>query len=156
VFENPREFVVGNVSALSAERTQYRDWSFGDFVTWAKDQGRELSVADAQTHFGLRYSDALEVKWSHHQAGDVRSGGWAGIGTKGGFTLGILLNGGFLVQFRKADDSPVTDVKLGERGDYVAWQDNLFDHTWKALQDSDFLTVRWWDSEHPKPRAPAV
>jgi hypothetical protein len=156
MFENPAEFLIGNISATGAERLQYRDWSFGDFVSWTEGQGKHLSVADAQARFGIRYSDALEVKWSHHCAGDLRPGGWAGFGDKGGFTLGILVTGMFLIQFRKADDSPVTDVTLSERGDYVAWQSNLFDHTWESLEDSDFLTIRWWDSAHPKIRPPAV
>ncbi|SRR6266516_3376727 len=156
MFDNPSELVCGNVSALSAERLQYREWSFGDFVAWTKLQGKQLSIADAEAQFGIRQSDALEVKWSHHQAGVVRPGGWAGFGKQGGFTLGILISGAFLIQFRKADDAPVTDFKLAERGDFVAWESLVFDHTWMALQDSDFLTIRWWDSKHPKIRPPAV
>jgi len=154
MFHNTRDFVSGNAALPSADKALHRDWFIGDFVAWAKRRGERLSTVDALTRYGLRYADAFEVKWSHHPAGQSRPDGWADPGT--GFTLGLLISGAFLVQFRKPNTTDVKDVQLVEKGDYVAWRSSVFDHTWKALRESDFLTVRWWDADNPKNRASAV
>jgi hypothetical protein len=154
MFDNPTDFQAGNLAALSVDKLRYRDWSIGDFVKWAEGNGEHLSIPDAITKYGLRYSNAIEVKWSHHPAGQSRPGGWAGPGT--GFTLGLLVSGAFVVQFRKPDTTDVKDVNLTEKGDYVAWRSAMFDHTWNALKESDFLTIRWWDAANPHQSASAV
>jgi hypothetical protein len=141
MLDNPLDFFSGNIAQASPEKTTYRDWAFGDFVTWARKRGNQLTVDDARGQFGLRYSESLEVKWSHHPAYEPRPGGWADPGT--GFTLGILISGRFLIQFRKPNSTVIQEVTLTRQGDSVAWRSAAFEHTWKALEESEFLTVRW-------------
>src|SRR5437016_12834120 len=147
MFDNSYDFQVGNIAEPSAEKDQYNQWSFGDFVTWSGG-AEKLSKSDARKCFGPRYSEGVEVKWSHHKAGEQRPNGWANPGT--GFTLGILISGAFLVQFRSPGSEQIHQVRLEKRGDYVVWRSALFDHTWQALKESDFLTVRWWDADNAK------
>jgi hypothetical protein len=147
--DDSSDFQIGNIAKSSAENDHFNQWSLGDFVKWSAAVGESLSSADATMRFGLRYTEAIEVKWSHHQAGESRKNGWAPPGT--GFTLGILISGAFLEQFRPpGSKSPPHEIRLENGGDYVAWRSALFEHNWQALKESDFLTIRWWDPNHPR------
>jgi hypothetical protein len=147
VFDNPSEFQVGNIADPSREKTKFNQWSVGDFVKWSGGPSK-LSAADARKIFGLRFSPVIEVKWSHHAAEEVRPNGWAAPGT--GFTLGVLISGAFLERFRLPGSDEIRDFRLEKRGDYIAWRSAQFYHTWQALKESDFLTIRWWDADNPK------
>jgi hypothetical protein len=146
MFDNYSNFQRGNIANPSAEKDQFKQWSLGDFVKWAAATGKSLSTADATLQYGLRYTDAIEVKWSHHPAGDQRD--WAPPGT--GFTLAILICGAFLEEFRLPGSESIEAFRLESRGEYIAWRNQLFEHKWQALVESDFLTIRWWDQNHPR------
>ena len=77
----PAELMLGNAAAPSEEKARFRDWFVGDFARWAAGAGRELTPHDARERYGLRYTSAIEVKWSHHPAGEPRPDGWAPPGT---------------------------------------------------------------------------
>jgi len=148
VLGNSSDFQTGNIAESNADKVHFNQWSLGDFVRWSALIGERLSSTDAIARFGLRYTEAIEVKWSHHQAGEWRSNGWAPPGS--GFTLGILISGEFREEFRFPGSEPFPPVFLQNRGDYVAWRSVLLEHRWQALAESDFLTIRWWDSNHPR------
>ncbi len=146
MFDNPSAFQTGNIARSSPEKNDFKQWSVGDFVRWSALSGKRLSSSDATTRFGLRYTEGIEVKWSHHPAGDERE--WAPPGS--GFTLGILISGAFLEQFRLPGSEQTRDFRLEKPGDYVAWRNVLLEHKWLALSESGFLTIRWWDPVHPR------
>jgi hypothetical protein len=109
-----------------ADGLQHRGWFVGHFVDPAA---------------GPRHSLDVEVKWSHHLAGDASTsvvvGDWRA-------TLTLLVQGRFAVMV----DGEQT--LLERPGDYAIWSpapDRW--HSWRALVDSVMLTVRW-----PSGRAP--
>ncbi len=100
------------------EAVKRRGWFIGEFITPADDP---------------RSTNALEVKWGIHAAGDRRYE-WAGPSAT--FTLSILISGRFWVQFLDGD------IRLDSQGDYVLWRPEVA-HSWWAEEDSVVLTVRW-------------
>ncbi len=153
MFDDSSKFQTGNIAKSSTEKDHFNEWSVGDFVKWSTAKGESLSSSDATARFGLRYTEGIEVKWSHHEAGAWRDKDkgkvWAPPGT--GFTLGILIRGAFREQFRRPGwESECHEIQLRNRGDYVAWRSALFEHNWQALDESEFLTIRWWDPIHPR------
>jgi mannose-6-phosphate isomerase-like protein (cupin superfamily) len=80
-----------------------------------------------------RHSDAVEIKWGVHPAGDARPE-WV-RGERRTAVL-ILVSGRFQVEF------PGRTVELTEQGDYVVWGPGV-DHSWCALEESVVVTVRW-------------
>jgi hypothetical protein len=93
-------------------------WFMGHFITPEDD---------------LRSTEALEVKWAVHKAGDQRTE-WA-VNNEAA-TLSILINGRFCLQFEEGD------ILLSREGDYVLWCSGV-PHCWFAESDSTILTVRW-------------
>ena len=82
---------------------------------------------------GLRQSKDVEIKWGIHTAGEVRDG-WVTGETR--TTMAVLISGKCEAIFR---DRAIT---LSQPGDYVMWGPGT-DHTWKSLEDSVVMTVRW-------------
>jgi len=80
-----------------------------------------------------RHSDAVEVKWGVHPAGDRRA---AWVRGEERTALLVLVSGRFRMDF------PDGSVTLGEPGDYVVWGKGV-DHSWYAEEDSVEITVRW-------------
>lgn len=80
-----------------------------------------------------RHSDAVEIKWGVHPAGDERAQ-WATGETR--TALLVLISGRFRVEL------PGRSVLLSEPGDYVVWGKGV-DHSWRAEEQSTVLTVRW-------------
>ncbi|RFU43535.1 signal peptidase I [Actinomadura logoneensis] len=80
----------------------------------------------------IRHSDAVEIKWGVHPAGERRAQ-WATGDER--TALLVLIGGRFRMEF------PGRDVVLAEQGDYVVW--DKVDHSWEAEEDSTVLTVRW-------------
>jgi hypothetical protein len=111
-------------------------------VTSAKERERRRCGASwlVVGHFvapadGPRLSLDVEVKWSHHPAGDASTrvvvGDWRA-------SLTLLVQGRFAVWV----DGEQT--LLEQPGDYVIWSpapDRW--HSWRALADSVMVTVRW-------------
>lgn len=96
---------------------QYRGWFLGHFV-------RPASV---------RSTEAVEVKWGVHPAGDKRAGWTSGEQRT---TLVVLVSGQFRV------DLSAGQILMQRQGDYGVWGPGI-EHTWEALEDSIVLTVRW-------------
>jgi hypothetical protein len=106
---------VGNAAIDSKD---HRGWIIGHF----------LDDAD-----GVRVSDAVEIKWGIHPAGEQRHD-WQ---TDEERTTVILLVQG---QFRIELSSGIFVLK--EQGDYAMWGPGI-DHSWQAEKDSVIITVRW-------------
>ncbi len=106
------------------ESEQYRGWLVGHFIDPANG--------------AVRKTDALEVKWGIHPAGQKRPEWTEGEDRS---TLVIMVSGRFRVDL--SSDS----VTLTRQGDYVTWGPGI-DHSWQAESDSVVITVRW-------PSAPA-
>lgn len=80
-----------------------------------------------------RNTEAIEVKWGIHPAGDRRDGWTSGEQRS---TLLILVSGRFRL------DLTTERVTLERQGDYVVWGKGI-DHSWQAEDDSVVITVRW-------------
>ena len=102
------------------EADKHRGWLMGHFIDPA--------------HGTVRATDALEVKWGIHPAGQQRPAGWT-IGEQRS-TLLLMVSGRFRL------DLMVGSVTLKRQGDYVAWGPGI-DHSWQAEEDSVVITIRW-------------
>ena len=107
--------VFGNAIIEGANRW---GWFVGHFITPSEDP---------------RSTEALEVKWAVHKAGDSRTQ-WA-VNTEA-TTLSILISGRFRLQFEDKE------ILLFRESDYVLWCSGV-SHCWVAESDSTILTVRW-------------
>lgn len=107
--------ITGNAQS---EADQRRGWFLGSFIRPEDDP---------------RSTDAVEVKWGTHAAGEGRSQ-WAEPAAV--TTLSLLISGRFCVQF------PEREVILAVPGDYVLWLPSVA-HSWQAEADSVIVTVRW-------------
>ena len=96
---------------------QHRGWLMGYFVP-------EESP---------RHTDALEVKWGVHPAGQKRPE-WSTDEKRS--TLVLLVSGRFHVEMSEGK------ALLQRQGDYLVWGPGI-DHTWEAEEDSVVITVRW-------------
>lgn len=111
---------IGNAEHF--QTTPTRGWFLGPFID--------------PTH-GPRHSP-VEVKWSTHPPGDGR----ADISPGGdAATVTILISGKFELTFPDEDPSHVT---LTRPGDYAVYGPGVA-HTWRAIDESVVLTVRWRD-----------
>jgi len=82
---------------------------------------------------GIRASDAVEVKWGVHPAGEDRDA-WATDEQR--TSLLLLVRGRFRL------DLSVGSVTLEKEGNYAVWGPGI-DHCWQAEEDSIVITVRW-------------
>jgi hypothetical protein len=108
-------------------------WHFGNAKVDGKDRrgwfiGYFLGESD-----GVRATDAIEVKWGSHPAGEGRPE-WST--DEHHASLLLLISGRFRQDF--ADGSLI----LKEQGDYVIWGPGI-SHSWQAEEDSVVITVRW-------------
>jgi len=108
---------VGNATD---EADEHRGWLLGHFMAEPGDPS-------------IRATNALEVKWGIHPAGQERPAWTSGeVRT----TMVILVSGRFYVNLT------VGKVLLDRQGDYAVWGPGI-DHSWKAEGDSVVITVRW-------------
>jgi quercetin dioxygenase-like cupin family protein len=98
---------------------QHRGWLLGHFL----DAG----------YAGPRSTEALEVKWGIHPAGEARPE-WTADDQRTAMLL--LVSGRFRL------DLTTGTTTLERQGDYVVWGPGI-DHSWQAEQDSVVITVRW-------------
>lgn len=98
---------------------RYRGWLLGHFV----------DAADGAP----RSTQAVEVKWGLHPAGQARAG-WTEDDQR--HTMVILVSGRFRL------DLSVGTTTLERQGDYVVWEPGI-DHSWQAENDSTVITIRW-------------
>ena len=108
---------VGNATD---EADEHRGWMLGHFMS-------EPGGAS------IRATNALEVKWGIHPAGQERPAWTSGDDRT---TMVILVSGRFYVNLT------VGSVLLERQGDYAVWGPGI-DHSWKAEDDSVVITVRW-------------
>ena len=106
---------VGNAAIDSKD---HRGWLIGHF----------LDDAD-----GVRASDAVEIKWGIHTAGEERHA-WQTDEDR--TTVILLVRGRFRLEL-----STGTFV-LHEEGDYAMWGPGI-NHSWHAEEDSVIVTIRW-------------
>lgn len=100
------------------EGDKHRGWLVGHFIEPAH---------------GVQNSTDVEIKWGVHEAGEERPD-WTKGETRTSFM--VLISGRFLQRL------PDRDVELAKPGDYVMWGPGIV-HTWRALERSVMLTVRW-------------
>ena len=79
-----------------------------------------------------RHSEAVEIKWGVHPAGERRAG-WVTDDPRS--ILSLLISGRFRI------DLPDRSVVLAEQGDYVVFRG--VNHTWQAEEESIVVSVRW-------------
>lgn len=111
------DWYTGNANT---DADAHRGWLLGHFI---KPDG------------DVRATEAVEVKWGIHPAGQERPDGWSTGETRS--TVVILVSGRFQIDLT-GDGGAV----LAEQGDYVVWGPGT-DHTWRAREDSTVVTVRW-------------
>lgn len=109
------EVTLGNAAADGARGTW--GWFVGHFVR----QGDP------------RHTEAVEVKWGVHQAGESRPVPAPGLGCT---SLSILVRGRFRLTF------PDGEALLVTPGDYALWPPGVA-HGWTAEEDCVVVTVRW-------------
>jgi len=80
-----------------------------------------------------RATNALEIKWHTHPAGDLKPAWTRSIEAT---SLAILIRGRFTFHF------PEQEILLTQQGDYVLWTPGVF-HRWQAEEESVVLTIRW-------------
>ncbi len=107
--------LVGNAGADGAA---HRGWLVGHFA----------GVPGAPN-----CSEAVEVKWGVHPAGERRA--TAAVNATA-TTLSVLVRGRFRLRF------PERVVVLEREGDYALWPPGVA-HDWLAEAESIVLTVRW-------------
>lgn len=107
---------VGNAGR---EALEYRGWFIGHFI----DPSRGSQ----------RISQAVEVKWGVHPAGEHRQA-WNGDSTA--HTMTLLISGRIVIDF------PAGQAVLSEQGEYALWEPGT-GHSWRAEEDSIAITVRW-------------
>jgi quercetin dioxygenase-like cupin family protein len=81
----------------------------------------------------VRATEALEVKWGTHPAGQQRPEWTSGDDRT---TMLLMVSGKFRL------DLTTGSTTLQHQGDYVVWGPGI-DHSWQAEEDSVVVTVRW-------------
>lgn len=97
------------------------------------DFGRDCTTEGLDAADGVRASDAVEIKWGVHPAGEEHHA-WQSDEQR--TTVILLVQGQFRIEL-----SSGTFV-LKEQSDYVMWGAGI-DHSWHAEEDSTSITVRW-------------
>jgi hypothetical protein len=116
--------VAGEVSWGNAvdegSKADRRGWFIGHFVAPGA---------------GPAATDAVEVKWGVHGAGETKAiEGVNQIAT----TMSLLVSGRFRLDFPSHGRS----VTLARPGDYALWSPGV-SHRWHVLDDAVVITVRW-------------
>ena len=108
------EWATGNALSDGAD---HRGWLIGHFM----DPG------------SIRHSGSVEVKWAFHPKGEERAEWVTGETCT---TLLVLISGTFQIDLSEGARA------LVDQGDYAMWGPGV-DHSWRALEDSVVVTVRW-------------
>jgi quercetin dioxygenase-like cupin family protein len=102
----------------ASDGRDYRGWIVGHFV------GDERNV---------RASEAVEIKWGIHPAGEGRPD-WTTDEQR--TTVLLLVKGRFRLELT------VGTIVLKDQGDYAMWGPGI-EHSWQAEEDSILITMRW-------------
>lgn len=114
------DYIITGNAASESHLNSRRGWFIGQFMP---------------SENGLKKTDDVEVKWGVHQKNDARI--TEGLNSEA-TSLSILISGLFVLDFPHLQQT----VQLQEIGDYVLWSPGV-SHTWKAIEESVILTVRW-------------
>jgi hypothetical protein len=98
---------------------------------------------------GPAATDALEVKWGAHVAGEIKA--IEGV-NQTATTMSLLVSGRFRLDF----PSHGRGVTLVRPGDYAVWSPGV-SHRWHVLEDAVVITVRWpsrCDDQFERPGEP--
>lgn len=82
-------------------------------------------------------TEAVEVKWGEHEAGDSKD---QPAYNEKATTMTILFSGEFLLSF--CNEGKAEEVRLSKPGDYAVWMPGV-KHSWQAVKNSVIFTVRW-------------
>ena len=137
-FWTPGEEPEMNITTGNAitDGKEFHYWFVGRIETWC----RENNIPFDTERFGLRRSDDIEIKWGIYAKGESRSE-WASSSDMTG--ISILIRGDSTFIFREIHGRDERkEVRLMKEGDFVIWREDV-EHTWKMLEDSVFLTLRW-------------
>jgi quercetin dioxygenase-like cupin family protein len=102
------------------------NWHVGNAVADGEDNRGWLLGHFLEGSNGVRASDAVEVKWGIHPAGDGRDS-WQTDEQR--TTILLLVKGRFRL------DLSVGTFVLERQGDYAVWGPGM-DHSWHAEEDS--------------------
>lgn len=130
--------MISGITAGNAkdDGKEFRFWVVGEIEQWCK----ENDIPFDREGYGLRNSSDIEVKWGMYGKGSERNI-WASCSDR--TAMSILLRGDCIFYFREAGrNHRAREVRVQQEGDYVIWNEDL-EHTWKVLDDSVFLTLRW-------------
>lgn len=108
------------------------DWHVGNAATDGEAH-RGWIVGHFLADEGVRHSEAVEIKWGLHPAGDERAD-WQSEEHR--TTVLILVRGRFQI------DLSLGSQVLERAGDYAMWGPGV-GHSWRAEEDSVVITVRW-------------
>jgi hypothetical protein len=112
-------------------------WFVGRIDRWCRDN----NIPFEPDKFGLRNTGNLEIKWGIYRKGEVRAD-WAPCSDK--TAMSILVKGDLIFTFRDLKSvSKIKEIRLKTQGDYVIWQEDVQQHTWRMEKDSVILTLRW-------------
>lgn len=132
------DMVSGNAREHGAK---FNQWFVGDIRQWCEQLGMDFDP----NRYHLRSTDAVEIKWGVHPAGEHRPEGWAPPARQ--ICMSLLVRGSFELLFGNPYVSQTwVHRRLENEGDYVLWRENVA-HTWIAHEDSIVLTIRW--NPHP-------
>jgi quercetin dioxygenase-like cupin family protein len=109
------------------------NWYVGNAAIDGKDHRGWLVGHFLDDTAGVRASEAVEIKWGIHPAGEERDA-WNTDERR--TTVILLVKGRFRLEL-----SAETFV-LKEEGDYAMWGPGI-DHAWHAEEDSVVITIRW-------------
>jgi hypothetical protein len=109
--------------------------SIGNAALTGHDHGGWFVGPFLSNEARIRHTDAVEVKWGLHMAGDARIDV---NDCEGMHSLAILITGTFVIEFPTLGE----EVMLSQTGDYVLYGPDVA-HSWRAIDASTVLTVRW-------------
>lgn len=136
----PKGVEVGNAWANRCPDIPQTNWIIGMFPTIPTKSLRYMPQSDLEGDgAGVSVTD-LCVKWFVHQPGDpIEWGTNKPLST--GCTMAMLTSPGeFEISF-STERQPYV-VTFTEPGDFAVWGPGL-EHSWRPLQTSSTLTVRW-------------
>ncbi len=112
-----------------------RNISTGNAALTGRSHGGWFVGSFLSNEAGIRHTDAVEMKWGLHMAGDVRTD----VNDRAGMhSLAILVTGVFIIEFPTLGE----EVMLSNTGDYVLYGPDIA-HSWRAIEASTVLTIRW-------------
>lgn len=128
----------GNAWALRSSDEPHTNWILGDHPGIAAHSMRFLR--NDGHHEGAQLVENLALKWFHHDPGDPATWGEAKP-ISSGHTLSLLAGiGAFELCFSRRGEE--FRLLLEAPGDFALWGPGL-GHSWRALEPSVVMTLRW-------------